>query len=87
MMSEPGQVPKQDDPVMMSHKARQRWENVGSALFLAIIGVHAFAGLYSKEMAELVNSLHPAVDALLWVLAAFLAGFLARGHMDKRLVQ
>lgn len=86
-MSEQGQIKPEENPILMSHIARRRWENIGSGVFLLVIAVACLIGFYSDQMAARVNSLSGAIQGFLWVLAAFLGGFLARGHMDKRLVQ
>ncbi len=68
-----------------SHKSRVGFERVAGYGLAALVFLYGGIGLWSKEMAERVIALVPALSSLATVLGVVMGASWFRGHMDERL--
>jgi hypothetical protein len=75
------------DPTNASHKARLNFERFSGYMMAGLVAVYGSIGLWSKDMADRIVELAPALTQLATVLGGVMAASWFRGHMDNRLDQ
>lgn len=76
-----------NDALQSSHASRLNFERASGYMMAALVGVYGAVGLYSKEMADRIVELAPALTQLGTVLGGVMAASWFRGHMDNRLTE